>query len=67
MAAAVSALFAGHTVSFATLLLALVFVALIGLVAKQRFDAYGRKPRPRDGVAMDERIRARLEATIWPD
>jgi hypothetical protein len=63
-----SALLTGHAASLAALLLALAMVALIALVARQWFDAaHGRRTRPHDRVAMDERIKARIEATIWPD
>lgn len=63
-----SALLAGHAASFAALLLALAIVGLIALVAWQWFDAaHDRPTRPPNRVAMDERIKARIEATIWPD
>jgi hypothetical protein len=67
-----SALFAGHTASFAALLLVLVVVPLVALAVRLTLDqarksARGRDARRRDQAVMDERIRARLEATIWPD
>jgi Tfp pilus assembly protein PilX len=51
--------------------LALLLVALIA-VAKLTFDqarrsSLRREHQVRRPVVMDERIRARLEATIWPD
>jgi hypothetical protein len=43
---------------------------LVGMAVKRRLEQ-ARKSAPRrparEQVAMDERIRARLEATIWPD
>ena len=63
-----NALLAGHAASLAGLLLVSAMVGLIALVARQWFDArHGRRTRPRDRVAIDERIKARIEATIWPD
>ncbi len=61
-----SALPAGLAVWLAALGLAL----LIGIAVKRRLDQ-ARKSAPRSPArqqgAMDEQIRARLEATIWPD
>ena len=66
-----SALLAGHAASFAALGLVLLLVLLIAVAAKLTFDHLRRSSRghaERCGQAvMDERIRARLEATIWPD
>ena len=58
-----SALLAGH---------AAPFVALVAIAAKLTFDrlrgsSRGHDARRRGQIAMDERIRARVEATIWPD
>jgi hypothetical protein len=65
-----SALLAGHAASLAALGLALLLVALIAVGATLTIDlrasSRGRAERRRRTV-MDERIRARLEATIWPD
>lgn len=69
-----SALFAGHTASLIAVAfgLALLIVPLVAVAATLTWDqvrnaARGRDARGRGGVVMDERIRARLEATIWPD
>jgi len=66
-----SALLAGHAASFAALGLALLLVALIAVAATLTFDhrRYSRRhdERRRSQAVMDQRIRARLEATIWPD
>jgi hypothetical protein len=69
-----SALLAGHTASLAALAfgLALLIAALIAVAAKLTWDqarrfSRGRDLRPGGQVVMDERIRARLEAMIWPD
>jgi hypothetical protein len=61
-----SALLAGPTGWLAALGLAL----LVGIAVRLVFDRARRASRGRAArgqVAMDERIRARLEATIWPD
>jgi hypothetical protein len=68
----VSALLAGHAASLAALGLALLVVPLIAVAAKltcepARKSARRREERPRGQVVMDERIKARLEATIWPE
>ncbi len=61
-----SALHAGPAVWLAAFGLPL----LIGIAVKRRLDQ-ARKSAPRrqarEQVAIDERIRARLEAVIWPD
>jgi hypothetical protein len=57
-----SALLAHPAESLAALGLALLVLALIA-----RKLSYRRDARRRGHVVMDERIRARLEATIWPD
>ena len=69
-----SALLAGHHASLVALAfgLALLVVPLIAIAATLTWDQVRRSARGRDAhargqVAMDERIRARLEATIWPD
>ena len=69
-----SALLAGHTASLAALAfgLALLVVSLVAVAATVTWDQVrrswrGREARRRGRVVMDERIRARLEATIWPD
>jgi uncharacterized membrane protein YdbT with pleckstrin-like domain len=67
-----SALFAGHTATLAVLAfgLALLVVVLIAIAATLTFDQVRKAGRRRDArgrVVMDERIRARLEAIIWPD
>jgi hypothetical protein len=69
-----SALLAGHTASLAALAfgLALLVVPLVAIAATLTWDqvrrtARGRGARSRGRIGMDERIRARLEATIWPD
>jgi hypothetical protein len=67
-----SALLAGHTASLAALAfgLALLVVPLIMIAATLTWDQVRRAARGRDAHArpvIDERIRARLEATIWPD
>lgn len=38
---------------------------LVGLL--RRWSSGRRKGQPRDRIVMDRRIRAKLEATIWPD
>jgi hypothetical protein len=38
---------------------------LVGLL--RRWSTGRRESRPRDRIVMDRRIRAKLEATIWPD
>jgi hypothetical protein len=67
----VSALFAGHTASFAALGLALLLVPLIAFAAKLTYDqarrSARREKRRSAEAAMDERIKTKLEATIWPD
>jgi hypothetical protein len=72
MAAAMSALLAGHAASLVALAfgLALLVVPLVAVAATLTWDQVRRAARGRDArgrVVMDERIRARLEATIWPD
>ena len=67
-----SALLAGHAASVAAVAfgLALLAVPLIAIAATLTFDQMRKSARGRDArgrVVMDERIRARLEATIWPD
>jgi membrane protein implicated in regulation of membrane protease activity len=69
-----SALMAGHTASLMALAfgLALLVAALIALAATLTWEqvrkaARGRDVRSRGRMAMDERIKARLEATIWPE
>ena len=62
-----SALLAGHAAPFVAL-----GVALVAIAAKLTFDrlrgsSRGHDARRRGQIAMDERIRARVEATIWPD
>ena len=63
-----SALLAGHNASLAALAfaLALLVVPLVAVAATLTFDQVRRRGA-RGRVVMDERIRARLEATIWPD
>ena len=63
-----SALLAGHAAPFVALGVAL----LLAIAAKLTFDrlrgsSRGHAARRRGHVVMDERIRARVEATIWPD
>ena len=67
-----SALLAGHAASLAVLGvgLALLAAVLIAVAAMLTWDQMRRSWRGRDArrrIVMDERIRARLEATIWPD
>ena len=68
-----SALLAGHTASLAALglALALLLVPLTAIAAKRTFDQARRSARRaqrRGGApAMDERIKAKVEATIWPE
>lgn len=66
-----SALLAGHAAPFVALGVALLLVALIAVAATLTFDlrrpARGGAKRRRGQAVMDERIRARVEATIWPD
>ena len=67
-----SALFAGHTATVAAVAfgLALLVVPLIAVAATLTFDQMRMAARGCDArgrIVMDERIRARLEATIWPD
>jgi hypothetical protein len=67
-----SALFAGHTATVAAVAfgLALLVVPLIAVAATLTFDQMRKAARGCDArgrIVMDERIRARLEATIWPD
>jgi hypothetical protein len=67
-----SALLAGHTASVTAVAfgLALLVVPLVAIAATLTFDQVRKSARGRDArgqVVMDERIRARLEATIWPD
>ncbi|HTP83039.1 MAG TPA: hypothetical protein VMQ11_08845 [Alphaproteobacteria bacterium] len=69
-----SALLAGHAASLAALALglALVVVVLIAIAATLTWDQVcrsrrGRDTRLRGRVVMDERIKARLEAMIWPE
>jgi hypothetical protein len=67
-----SALLAGHAASLAAVALglALLVVPLIAVAATLTWDQVRRAARGRDArrrAVMDERIRARLEATIWPD
>jgi hypothetical protein len=38
---------------------------LVGML--RRWSGGRRKGQPRDRIVMDRRIRAKLEATIWPD
>jgi hypothetical protein len=67
-----SALFAGHAASLAALGIELLVILLIALAAKL---TYGRahqpsrrcEERPRDPVVMHRRLKAKLEATIWPE
>jgi hypothetical protein len=47
--------------------LAALGLVLLVLASMARRFAYRPDKRRRAHVAMDERIRARLEATIWPD
>jgi len=46
-------------------LAALALALLLGMAAKRKLDQ-ARKSR-RGEAAMDERIKARVEATIWPE
>ena len=69
-----SALLAGHTAALAALGfgLALLVVPLIAVAATLTWDQVRRAARGRDAhgrrrIAMDERIKARLEAMIWPE
>jgi hypothetical protein len=67
-----SALFAGHTASLAAVAfgLALLVVPLIAVAATLTWDQVRRAARGRDArgrVLMDERIRARIAAMIWPE
>jgi hypothetical protein len=69
-----SALLAGHSASLVALALglALLVVPLIAIAATLTWDqlrrsARGRAMHPGGRVEMDERFRAKLEATIWPD
>ena len=67
-----SALLAGHTASVAAVAfgLALLVVPLIAIAATLTFDQVRKSARGRAArgpIVMDERIRARWEATIWPD
>ena len=69
-----SALLAGHTAALAALAfgLALLVVPLMMIAATLTWDQVRRAARGRDAPTrgrpvMDERIRTRLEATIWPD
>jgi hypothetical protein len=67
-----SALFAGHTASLAAVALglALLVVPLIAVAATLTWDQVRRAARGRDTrgrVLMDERIRARIAAMIWPE
>jgi hypothetical protein len=68
-----TALLAGHTAALAALAfgLALLVVPLIAIAATLTWDQLRRTARGPAQTAgrstMDERIRARLEATIWPD
>jgi hypothetical protein len=68
----VCALLAGYAASLAALGLALLVVPLMAVAAKltreqARKSARRREERPRGQVVMDERIKARVEATIWPE
>jgi ABC-type phosphate transport system permease subunit len=67
-----SALLAGHAASVTAVAfgLALLVVPLVAIAATLTFDQVRKSARGRAArgqVVMDERIRARLEATIWPD
>ena len=67
-----SALLAGHTASLAALAfgLALLVVPLVAVAAMLTWDQVRKAAHRRDlrgRVVMDDRIRAKLEATIWPD
>ncbi len=67
-----SALFAGHAAALAGFGIVLLVVPLVALAARltlgqARKSSRERDARRRDPAAMDERIRARFEATIWPD
>jgi uncharacterized membrane protein YhaH (DUF805 family) len=67
-----STLLAGHGTLLAALGLAALLVPLVALAAKRIFDRSRRSLPPREDqvrrvVVMDERIKARLEAMIWPD
>jgi hypothetical protein len=64
-----SALLAGHAASLVAVAfgLALLLVPVIAVAATLTWDQVRRGAHRRGGVVMDERIRARLEATIWPE
>lgn len=63
-----SALLAGHGAWLAALGLALLIALAVKLTLDRlRRSSRGHADRRRRQVAMDERIRARLEAAIWPD
>jgi hypothetical protein len=69
-----SALLAGHNASLAALALGLVLlvVPLIAVAVTLTWDQVRRSARGRDARAggrleMDQRFRAKLEATIWPE
>jgi hypothetical protein len=67
-----SALLAGHAASLAAVAfaLALLLVPVIAVAATLTWDQVRRGARGRDPhgrTVMDARIRARLEATIWPE
>ena len=65
-----SALLAGHAASLAAL--GLLLVSLIAVAARLTFGrarrfSRGREERRRGDVVIDPRIRAKLEAMIWPE
>ncbi len=77
-----TALFAGHTASLIVLGASPLVIPLLALAVKLTFDQTRRRlrdgsRRPRSAekeaerenrrVVMDERLRAKVEATIWPE
>jgi hypothetical protein len=66
MALAMSVLLPGHVAWIAALGLALIALAA-RLIRDHTRRARDRHAHPRGHLVMDERIKARLEATIWPD
>jgi hypothetical protein len=68
-----SALFAGHVAALAALAVALLIIAAITVAAAlalHRTGAPARRRQQQKGArdhVIDERIKARVEALIWPE
>jgi hypothetical protein len=66
-----SALFAGHVAALAALAASLLIIAAITVAAAWAFHRAGAPARrPQHGArdhVIDERIKARVEALIWPE